>query len=61
MKQPQGFQDKDHSEFVCRLHKAIYGLKQVPRAWFTCLSTTLLDLGFMASLVDSSLFTFYAW
>jgi hypothetical protein len=58
MEQPQGFQDKIHPDFVCRLHKALYGLKQAPRAWFTRLSTFLLDIGFTASLVDTSLFFF---
>ena len=58
MEQPQGFNDNAHPDFVCKLHKALYGLKQAPRAWFTQLSTFLLDLGFKASLVDSSLFIY---
>jgi hypothetical protein len=58
MEQPQGFIDKTTPDFVCRLHKAIYGLKEAPRAWFTRLSTSLLDLGFKASLVDPSLFIY---
>jgi hypothetical protein len=41
---------------VCKLHKAIYGFKQAPRAWFTRLSNFLLELGFKGSLVDTSLF-----
>jgi hypothetical protein len=58
MEQPQGFINKDFPDYVCKLHKSIYGLKQASRAWFHCLSTTLLDLGFQASLVDTSLFIF---
>lgn len=59
MEQPSGFIDKENPEFVCKLHKAIYGLKQAPTAWLNRLSTFLLELGFMASLVDSSLFLYY--
>ena len=56
MHQPKGFVDKDHPHFVCKLNKALYGLKQAPRAWFKRLSSFLLELGYIASLVDSSLF-----
>jgi len=58
MEQPQGFAAKGQPDLVCKLHKAIYGLKQAPRAWFTRLSNFLLDLGFTASLVDTSLFIY---
>lgn len=60
MEQPKGFIDHDHPDFVCRLHKALYGLKQAPRAWFHRLSSSILDIGFMASLVDSSLFILHS-
>jgi hypothetical protein len=43
---------------VCKLHKAIYDLKQALRAWFTRLSNFLLELGFKGSLVDTSLFIY---
>jgi hypothetical protein len=56
MEQPAGFVDQTQPTHVCKLHKAIYGLKQAPRAWYTRLSNFLLDLGFTASLVDTSLF-----
>jgi hypothetical protein len=58
MEQPPGFIDKDQPHLVCKLHKAIYGLKQALRAWFTRLSTFLLELGFKGSLVDTSLFIY---
>jgi hypothetical protein len=56
MEQPKGFVDKNHPHSVCKLQKAIYGLKQALRAWFNRLSSYLLDIGFTASLVDNSLF-----
>nr|GEX95156.1 integrase, catalytic region, zinc finger, CCHC-type, peptidase aspartic, catalytic [Tanacetum cinerariifolium] len=33
--QPEGFVDPDHTTHVCRLKKALYTLKQAPRAWQT--------------------------
>ena len=59
MEQPQGFEDPTHPELVCKLHKSLYGLKQAPRAWFLCLSQALLELGFVGSSVDTSLFCFH--
>jgi hypothetical protein len=58
MEQPQGFVDREHPDYVCKLHKSLYGLKQAPRAWFNWLSSYLVELGFIASLVDPSLFIF---
>jgi hypothetical protein len=45
MRQPPGFEDSKVPQFICKLNKAIYGLKQAPRAWYSWLSTTLIDLG----------------
>jgi hypothetical protein len=59
MHQPPGFQDPSKPGFVCKLHKAIYGLKQSPRAWYSRLSDRLCQLGFVPSVADTSLFTFH--
>lgn len=56
MRQPPGFEDKEHPEYVCKLHKAIYGLKQAPRAWFDKFSSFLIEFGFICCTGDPSLF-----
>jgi len=58
MKQPPGFEKGNEQHLVCRLDKAIYGLKQAPRAWYSRLSTKLIDLGFKTSKSDTSLFIY---
>ena len=40
--QPKGFVDPVYSEHVYKLRKALYSLKQAPRAWYERLSTYLL-------------------
>ena len=56
MVQPLGYVDPSCPNHVYRLWKSLYGLKQVPRAWFERFSTQLLHMGFQASLANSSLF-----
>lgn len=58
MKQPPGYQSVSHPSYVCKLDKALYGLKQTPRAWYSRLSSKLLQLGFVASKADTSLFIY---
>lgn len=55
MVQPQGFEAPDKN-LVCKLHKALYGLKKAPQAWFQKLTTTLHHMGFKSSRCDTSLF-----
>ncbi|KAL9268623.1 Retrovirus-related Pol polyprotein from transposon RE2-like protein [Drosera capensis] len=56
VKKPPGFEDFEHSEHVYRLDKAIYGIKQAPRAWYETLSTFLCENKFQREKVDITLF-----
>ncbi len=55
VQQPPGFIHPQMLSHVCRLHEALYNLKQALRAWFACLSSRLNELGFLPSKSDSSL------
>lgn len=56
MMQPPGFVNGAFPNHVCKLRKAIYGLKQGPRAWYTELTNFLLRMGFKRCFSDTSLF-----
>ncbi|GJY73699.1 putative ribonuclease H-like domain-containing protein [Tanacetum coccineum] len=44
--QPPGFEDPELPNKVYKVEKALYGLRQAPKAWYETLSTYLLDNGF---------------
>ena len=56
VEQPKGFQDPHFPGNVLRLKKALYGLRQAPRAWYDCLITYLLDHRFKRGQADRTLF-----
>lgn len=56
MEQQKGFVDPHRPHFVCKLNKALYGIKQAPLAWFNKLKFFLIGLGFRFCLFDTSLF-----
>ena len=55
MCQPLGFEDKKHPEYVCKLKKALYELKQESRAWPKKLPESVKKFAFKMSKVDPSL------
>ncbi|GJT20052.1 retrovirus-related pol polyprotein from transposon TNT 1-94 [Tanacetum coccineum] len=55
--QPEGFKDQENPTHVYRLKKALYRLKQAPRAWYDTLSKFLLANNFFKGAVDPTLFT----
>ncbi|KAK1621154.1 hypothetical protein QYE76_026671 [Lolium multiflorum] len=57
VKQPPGFEDPDFPNHVYKLDKALYCLKQAPRAWYEHLKELLIDRGFDVGLIDPTLFT----
>jgi hypothetical protein len=57
VKQLQGFEDEEYPNHVYKLHKALYGLNQAPRAWYEYLRDFLIDNGFRISKANSTLFT----
>ncbi|WVZ61751.1 LOW QUALITY PROTEIN: hypothetical protein U9M48_011574 [Paspalum notatum var. saurae] len=54
--QPPGFTAAGHEEKVLRLHKALYGPRQVPRAWNAKLDASLHELGFTRSKCEHGLY-----
>nr|GFC00861.1 hypothetical protein [Tanacetum cinerariifolium] len=54
--QPDRFMDPDNPNHVYKLKKALYELKQAPRAWYDMLSSFLLSQDFFKGSVDPILF-----
>lgn len=58
MHQPPGMVDKSKPHHVWKLEKALYDLKQAPRAWNARFSSFVERLGFIKSTCDHSLFVY---
>ncbi|UYV83153.1 hypothetical protein LAZ67_23000010 [Cordylochernes scorpioides] len=54
LKEKNGYKQTNE---VCKLKKAIYGLKQAGRSWNTKIASTLIKNNFKQSIVDPCLFT----
>ncbi|WP_416514696.1 reverse transcriptase domain-containing protein, partial [Klebsiella pneumoniae] len=58
MEQPPGYSEHDASNWVCKLHRSLYGLKQASRSWFESFSLEIQSHGFIRSVLDHSLFIY---
>jgi hypothetical protein len=56
VEQPDGFNESGQSDKVCKLRKALYGVKQSPRVWYFTLTTYLESLGFKPLTSDNCIF-----
>eukprot|EP00253_Pinus_taeda_P030272 PITA_30272 len=56
MTQPPGFKVVGQEQKVCRLVKALYGLKEAPRAWYIKIDKYLTNHGFRQSPSDANLY-----
>jgi hypothetical protein len=54
--QPSGFAIPDKEGKVLHLHKALYGLRQAPRAWNAKLDSTLKGMGFEQSPHEAAIY-----
>ena len=56
MEQTKGFAIKEKHEFVCKLRKTLYGLKQVPTTWYEKIVKFLVQSGYTVTPANSKLF-----
>lgn len=55
--QPEGFEKEGKEHMVYKLFKALYGLRQAPRAWYVKLSKCLEDMGLMKCPHEHAVYT----
>ncbi|KAI3523294.1 hypothetical protein L1887_01354 [Cichorium endivia] len=56
VQQPPGFEDSRFPTYSFKLQKAVDGLKQAPRAWYSTLSKFLEESNFSRGTIDPTLF-----
>ncbi|MCO5548328.1 hypothetical protein L7F22_001785 [Adiantum nelumboides] len=56
MEQPPSYHDTGHSDYVRKLQKALFGLKQAHRAWHDTIAQYLITIGFHMADADHLLY-----
>jgi hypothetical protein len=56
IEQPEEFQLSENTDYVCKLKKSLYGLKHVPRAWYSRLDKYLQQAGFRKGSANNNLY-----
>jgi hypothetical protein len=56
IKQLDVFILSDKQDYVCKLRKALHGLKQAPRAWFSRLDRHLQQQGYKRGATDNNIY-----
>ena len=56
MEQPEGRKEEGREDWVCKLHKSLYGLRQAGRCWYERLYGEMQKVGFTRVSVDHSVF-----
>ncbi|MCO5610643.1 hypothetical protein L7F22_064882 [Adiantum nelumboides] len=57
MLQPPHFEDPHHPDYVCKLNKPIYGLKQSAREWYIRMHHYLIKCGWERLMTDYNIYT----
>ena len=56
IEKPEGFEAHARDSHICKIKRALYGLKKAPRTWYSCINNYLQSVGFIKSEVDSKLY-----
>src|ERR1051325_8910521 len=52
MRQPEGYVEKGKEDYVCKLNRSLYGLKQSPRQWNRRFDKFMARINFVRSQFD---------
>lgn len=56
IKKPKGFQQSEKEDYVCRLKKPLYVLKEAPTGWYAHLDKHIHQKGFKKCIPNSNLY-----